>query len=122
MTTGKYSFVALDLDGTLLNSHHELSKRSIDILRKLSSLGVTIAIATGRSAKNLVKYIHELDLPQVSVPVVCYNGAVAMNFLRKDNGDYETTKILDEPLSEELTRKLLDFASNLNCVSQVSPL
>lgn len=119
--SGKYSLVALDLDGTLLNNHHELTQRNIDILRKLSSLGVTVAIATGRSAKNLIKYIYQLDLPQASVPVVCYNGAVAMNFVRKGS-EYEAVKILDEPLSEELSRKLLNFASLHQCVVQVSEL
>lgn len=115
----KYSFVALDLDGTLLNSHHELSERSIGILRKLSDLGVTICIATGRSAKNLIKYIHQLNLSQPFVPVVCYNGAVAMKFVRVGD-DYETIKIVDEPLDEKLTRQLLNFAETLQCVAQVS--
>lgn len=42
--------VCLDLDGTLLTSKKEIDNETIEYLRKLSSNGVNIAIATGRAA------------------------------------------------------------------------
>ena len=44
----KYRMVALDLDGTLLNSKHELSDVTVDYLRSLNERGFVVAIATGR--------------------------------------------------------------------------
>ena len=39
--------VAIDLDGTLLQSDHTLSARSIEVLREISNKGVIICIAIG---------------------------------------------------------------------------
>jgi hypothetical protein len=43
-----FRMVALDLDGTLLNSKHELNEEVASYLRRLHEKGVIIAIATGR--------------------------------------------------------------------------
>ena len=69
-----YSMVALDMDGTLLNEHHALSPASIAVLRALSSRGVVVALATGRSAPAVYDHVRALGLPR-PLPVVCYNGA-----------------------------------------------
>ena len=42
--------VAFDLDGTLLNPEHRLTRPTLDKLRELDGLGVSIVFATGRSA------------------------------------------------------------------------
>lgn len=44
----KYRMVALDLDGTLLNSKHELTDATAAYLRRLHDKGIIVAIATGR--------------------------------------------------------------------------
>ena len=44
----KYRMIALDLDGTLLNSKHELTDEMAAYLRKLHDKGIIVAIATGR--------------------------------------------------------------------------
>ena len=44
----KYRMIALDLDGTLLNSKHELTDEMTAYLRKLHDRGIIVAIATGR--------------------------------------------------------------------------
>lgn len=41
--------VAIDLDGTLLNSDHQISPNNQEIVRQLASEKVTVVIATGRS-------------------------------------------------------------------------
>lgn len=46
--TVKYQMIALDLDGTLLNSKHELTDEMTAYLRKLHDRGIIVAIATGR--------------------------------------------------------------------------
>lgn len=110
----KYSFVALDLDGTTLDSDHHLSSRTVDILRKLSSLGVTVAIATGRSTRNIGKYLAELNLPQSSIPLVCFNGSFGFIFR-----DSKFDVAYEDPLPAHLTNKVLLFAEQQGCVAQV---
>ncbi|WP_270395515.1 Cof-type HAD-IIB family hydrolase [Mediterraneibacter massiliensis] len=44
-----YKAVAIDLDGTLLNSQHQVEKESLDALNKLRAAGIEIIIITGRT-------------------------------------------------------------------------
>lgn len=40
--------IATDMDGTLLNAAHEISKENVDAIKFAQSQGITVAIATGR--------------------------------------------------------------------------
>jgi HAD superfamily hydrolase (TIGR01484 family) len=115
----KYRFVAVDLDGTTLNNHHELTERTISQFRALSSLGVTICIATGRSLRAVLKILKILDLPQKEVPVVCYNGALAA-ICRKEDQEYQHAIQFHSPLETDHIKEILEFCSRRNCVVQVS--
>lgn len=115
----KFRFVALDLDGTLLNNNHELSERTKNVLRSLSKNGVMIAIATGRSVKNIAKYLEELDLPQAFVPTVLYNGAYGFKFVKEGN-EWKKVELFGFPLPTSQSDAVLDFAQKYGCVAQVS--
>ena len=57
----KIKMVALDLDGTTLNSAHSLTEGVIETLRGISQSGVMVCIATGRSLdSSLLHYINIL--------------------------------------------------------------
>lgn len=114
-----FQLIALDLDGTTLNNHHELSEKTIKILRDLSSSGITVCIATGRSVKNIEKYIYQLDLPQKTIPVVLYNGAYGFFYEKSGDGKWIYQVAYEKPLPEEMTRKILAFAERHNRVAQV---
>lgn len=114
-----FKLVALDLDGTLLNSNHELSERSINTLRSLSRSGVIVGIATGRSIKNILKYLVALDLPQDYVPTVLYNGAYGFKFVRQGI-EWKPEELFGFPLPLTQTDAVLSFAAKYGCVAQVS--
>ncbi|KAL7553572.1 hypothetical protein ACHAWF_016886 [Thalassiosira exigua] len=59
----KYRMVALDLDGTLLNSSHDVSDATVAHLRRLHAKGFVVSIATGRSAACSAAIVAKLDLP-----------------------------------------------------------
>ncbi len=109
----KYSFVALDLDGTTLNDDHEFSSSTVEILRKLDSLGVTICFATGRSTKNVEQYILQLDLDQ-NIPVVCFNGSYGFQRLGST-----MSPIFEDPLPAAVTSRIISFGQECGCVCQV---
>ena len=106
--------IALDLDGTTLNSQHELTEKTCSTLRRLSTLGLTIAIVTGRSKTSAVKYIEHLNLSR-SVPIICYNGSMCFII----DGKTECL-VFSMPIPVDPTRILLDFAEKLRVVAQVS--
>ena len=106
--------VALDLDGTTLNSHHMLTEKTKSVLRSLSSRGVIICLATGRGLdESFVNYLKELALPQVDTPIVTYNGAIGAIMTRKqgDGGiDFARNIIYTNPIPKEKTKLLIEFA------------
>lgn len=126
----RYSFIALDLDGTTLNSQHELSAKTESVLRRLSGQGVTICIATGRTTRNITRYVTQLALPQDTLPVICFNGSYGFTYCRtmtstsssSSAGFVQSSTVFGEPLQLELTKVLLEFAERQGCVAQVAQL
>ena len=106
--------IALDLDGTTLNSQHELTEKTCCTLRRLSALGMTIAIVTGRSKISAIQYIEQLNLSK-PVPIICYNGSMCFII----DGKTER-KIFSVPIPADPARTLLDFAEKQGLVAQVS--
>jgi Cof subfamily protein (haloacid dehalogenase superfamily) len=65
--------IALDLDGTLLNSRGELSLRNRAAIDDAREMGVRIAVVTGRRFRDARPLALELGL---DVPVIAHNGAL----------------------------------------------
>lgn len=59
-----YKLAAFDLDGTLLNSNHQISSRSEKMLRDLYLKGVHIVIATGRPYTVVRRLLKKLSIFQ----------------------------------------------------------
>ena len=64
--------IALDLDGTLLNSKKMISPASISALQSAQQTGVKIILATGRSHSEALPYYQQL---QLTGPMICCNGS-----------------------------------------------
>jgi len=67
--------VAIDLDGTLLGSDHALSERNLLAVTRITNSGVCVVLASGRQWHTIVKFAHQIGLPQSS-PIIAYNGAM----------------------------------------------
>lgn len=65
--------LALDLDGTLLNSRGEISEINKKAIRDAEEKGVLVTIATGRRFRDARPVGLELNL---NAPVICHNGAL----------------------------------------------
>jgi 5-amino-6-(5-phospho-D-ribitylamino)uracil phosphatase len=90
--------LALDLDGTLLNSRGELSERNFNAIRQARGVGVSVAIVTGRRFRDARPLALQLGL---DVPVISHNGA-----LTKHATTLETVKALLMPL--EAAREVIE--------------
>lgn len=60
-----------DLDGTLANSHHQVSEKNKQAIAYFVEQGGHFAVATGRTVKNVVPYMAGLV---VNTPCILYNG------------------------------------------------
>src|SRR5690349_8671252 len=83
--------IALDLDGTLLNSSGEISDRNRLALVEARELGVQVAVVTGRRFRDSRPIALELGL---DVPLIAHNGA-----LTKHAKTLETVSVLPLPLA-----------------------
>ena len=63
----KYQLIALDLDGTLLNSRKEISAETIQAIREVCEAGKTVVLNTGRAVPELADEIALL--PEVRYAV-----------------------------------------------------
>lgn len=68
--------IACDLDGTLLDSNHELTDDNIKVVEELKDLAIPFVIATGRIYPSAAEFSLKLGL---KTPVIACNGAVVKN-------------------------------------------
>lgn len=99
-----YKLICIDMDGTLLDSHHNLSEENKTALKNADKLGVTIAICTGRIFTS-AKYYS--DLIGINAPIIASNGAYIK---RKDSNEV----IYKNTLSIESCKKIIATTRKYN--------
>lgn len=75
LSTMKYKLLVLDVDGTLLSSNREMSKRTIATLIKVQQMGVRVALASGRPTYGILPIAKALQLAEHDGYIISYNGA-----------------------------------------------
>lgn len=65
--------ISIDLDGTLLNSKHEISEENVKALNELQKQGHCIIFNTGRAIADVIKL---KAVQNMEVPIFCINGSV----------------------------------------------
>ena len=72
-----YQVIAIDLDETLLNSKHKISKRDLQSIHLARRLGVKVVLATGRGFKTVEQDLREMEIyDEPDEYVISFNGAV----------------------------------------------
>lgn len=100
----KYKLVAVDMDGTLLNSRGEITPATVEEIRKLAEKNVVFTVSTGRPMQGVEKYKELLDL---TGPVITYNGAMIVN--AEDN-----RVLFEQGLLREDARKIWELGLKYN--------
>ncbi len=80
-----YKLIAIDLDGTLLNSYGQVSERNRKALRKAQSKGIQIVLASGRSTNSVKNLANDLGNNNY---IICGNGSLVYD-LPKDEIIYD---------------------------------
>jgi Cof subfamily protein (haloacid dehalogenase superfamily) len=68
-----YRLLAIDIDGTLVNSQHELTERTRQAVLKAKRAGVEVVLATGRRYSRVLPLVEPLEL---NVPLITASGAL----------------------------------------------
>ncbi|SCL82106.1 haloacid dehalogenase-like hydrolase, putative [Plasmodium chabaudi chabaudi] len=102
-----------DLDGTLLNDHHKVSKLNLETLEKAKNKGIKIVIATGRPIYT-ANYLIGEDIKKNNlslVPGIYLNGCTTYG----PNGDI----IIDNYIDKKLIMDIYNFSKENNLANRM---
>jgi len=94
--------VAIDIDGTLLDPHFQITERNLSALRSAHAAGVQIMLATGRRHDYALPVAQQLGVP---VGMISSNGAL----VRSCTGETFYTNRLPAKTANKLIRYMDDF-------------
>jgi len=100
--------IASDMDGTLLNNKHKISKENLKAIKKAEKMGIKFAIATGRMYEDVKPLLDECDL---KCQCIVLNG-----------GEYidEKGKVLEGIyIDREEAREIIDMIIKENIVAEI---
>ena len=100
--------IASDMDGTLLNSKHKISKENLEAVKRAQEMGIKFAIATGRMYEDVKPLLEESDL---KCQCVVLNG-----------GEYidEEGNVLDGIyIEKEQASEIIDMIIKENIVAEI---
>ncbi|MDD7304956.1 MAG: Cof-type HAD-IIB family hydrolase [Peptoniphilaceae bacterium] len=99
--------IALDIDGTLLNSNNEISDKTLKSLLKAQDMGHILVIASGRNPQGVEKFAHMLNFKDHNGLLSNFNGGMITN--------YKTGEvIIEHTLDYKLAKDILQFSENLD--------
>ncbi|GHA49563.1 sugar-phosphatase [Photobacterium aphoticum] len=78
-----YKLVALDMDGTLLNSQKAISPRTKQAIHAAREQGVHVVLASGRPLEGMTKYLDELEMRGENDYVLSYNASLVQRIASK---------------------------------------
>lgn len=107
MNLSKIKLVVTDMDGTLLNSNHEVSERFFELFAKLRKRGILFAAASGRQHNSIVDKLYAV---KNDIIVIAENGGYTTQ-----NG----TELVFTPLPNQSKNLILD---SLVDVKQAHPV
>lgn len=74
---GEYKMLCLDIDGTLLNSNHRITEKTMKAIRSLSvEKGVPVILVSARMPRGIRFLQNELGIDR---PMICYSGALILD-------------------------------------------
>ena len=94
----KYKLLAVDMDGTLLNSDKKISPVTLKKISELSRRGVYVVVSTGRALPEVTFYNDELNFMHYGILI---SGGMIYDFVNEK-------PLAVHPVNEELILKLID--------------
>ena len=76
-----YKLIAIDLDGTLLNSYGQISEKNKEILNKATNQNIEIVLASGRSSTSVKNIANDLEKCKY---IICGNGSLIYDLQKEE--------------------------------------
>ena len=102
----QYKLLALDIDGTLVNSEGKITPRVKQAIRQAVDAGCHVMLATGRFYRGMIKIQEELGL---TVPCMVYGGAQIV-----DNGK----RLYEVSIDPQTTYECMQWANEMGLYVQ----
>lgn len=100
----KYKIVFIDIDGTLRNSHGEVTEETKKKIQDLIKKNVKVVLCTGRSLKYATKVAEEVG---TSDYIISSNGAEATNLKTKES-------IYNYPIPKDIAENIFEYCKQNN--------
>jgi Cof subfamily protein (haloacid dehalogenase superfamily) len=104
-------YVAFDVDGTILQLHHELDPFTQSVLLDLKDMGFGITLATGKNMKSTRAVAEKL---QIELPLVLSNGCVLQSLDGTIHQKHYLSVDFLQQLIDECERMDIDLAIHIN--------
>ena len=91
-----YKMIAIDIDGTLLNSKNELSENTKKVLKEASDRGIFVVLTSGRISRNIVNFCHQIGADKY---LIAENGASIINL---QTGELEYSKYIPKDVANRV--------------------
>jgi len=102
----QYKLLALDLDRTLLNNKHQITKRNYDALKKCKDKGIYVILASGREVETIDRFSNELGIYD---PIIACVGAIVCG--EKKNGKREL--LYHQPLPTGIVDDVMEYTKSM---------
>ena len=99
----KYKAVFSDIDGTLLNSKHQIPENTKEKIKQINQNGIPYVLVSARMPKGMTAIRAELEAKS---PMICYSGALVV--------DEEDHPIYSVAMPQEVAMKLCRRVYELN--------
>src|SRR6056297_997934 len=96
MDISKIKLVVSDMDGTLLNSDHKVSREFFDVFKKLRAKGILFAVASGRQYYSLMERMKPVKDDMI---YIAENGAIIME---------KEKQLYIQPMQREMILKVVE--------------
>ena len=108
----KYKLLALDMDGTTLNSEKKITPKTANAISELLKSGIAVVLSTGRGLAEIADYKSELKSMNYGILI---SGGMVYDF-------FKSKPIVTHPLSAEIMFELIDGAVAENAMIQLLTL
>ncbi|ENM5786588.1 HAD family hydrolase [Vibrio metoecus] len=114
-----YKLIALDMDGTLLNSQKQISPRTKQAIAQARQQGIQVVLASGRPIDGMRSKLEELNLTSHNDYVLYYNGSMVANV---GSGEIIHQQIIDGKSAKRVARLAQEWGLNTHAFSQIHGL
>jgi hypothetical protein len=101
-----YRLLAIDLDKTLLDNDHRVSRRNYDTLKRCQKAGIYVILASGREVETIDRFSEELEIYD---PIIACVGAIVCG--DKINGRREL--LYHRPIPASMVDRVMEFTQDM---------